>query len=149
MTACLRRRTALPPSRHTVLLALLTMGACRGAPPAEHDTSLARLVDSLRPQVEAVTRLHFKETPRSAMKTRNEVRAFLLQKLDEELPPERMRGIEAAYRLFGLIPDSLDLRTMLLDLYTEQVAGYYDPDHHDPVRRDGSGPGPGPAGDGA
>ena len=39
-----------------------------------------------------------------------------------------MRGLETAYRLFGLLPDTLDLRRLLLDLYTEQVAGYYDPD---------------------
>ena len=31
------------------------------------------------------------------------------------------------YRLLGLIPDSLDLRALLVDLYTEQVAGFYDP----------------------
>jgi hypothetical protein len=39
-----------------------------------------------------------------------------------------MRGLETAYRLFGLLPDTLALRRLLLDLYTEQVAGYYDPD---------------------
>jgi hypothetical protein len=56
------------------------------------------------------------------------VRAYLLRKLDEELPPARLRGIETAYRLFGLLPDTLQLRGLLLDLYTEQVAGFYDPD---------------------
>ncbi len=39
-----------------------------------------------------------------------------------------MRGLETTYRLFGLLPDTLQLRALLLDLYTEQVAGYYDPD---------------------
>ena len=39
-----------------------------------------------------------------------------------------MRGLETAYRLFGLLPDTLQLRALLLDLYAEQVAGYYDPD---------------------
>ena len=62
------------------------------------------------------------------MRTRDQVRAYLIAKLDEELPPARMRGIETAYRLFGLLPDTLKLRDLLLDLYTEQVAGYYDPD---------------------
>ena len=37
-------------------------------------------------------------------------------------------GSRAAYRLFGLLPDTLELRGLLLDLYAEQVAGYYDPD---------------------
>ena len=30
-----------------------------------------------------------------------------IAKLDEELPPARMRGLETAYRLFGLLPDTL------------------------------------------
>jgi hypothetical protein len=30
--------------------------------------------------------------------------------------------------MFGLIPDDIDLRELLLPLYTEQVVGYFDPD---------------------
>jgi hypothetical protein len=56
------------------------------------------------------------------------VRAFLIAKLNEELPPARLKGLETAYRLFGLLPDTLSLHALLLDLYAEQVAGYYDPD---------------------
>jgi hypothetical protein len=56
------------------------------------------------------------------------VRAYLIAKLDQELPTPRMKGLEIAYRLFGLLPDTLQLRSLLLDLYTEQVAGFYDPD---------------------
>ena len=34
----------------------------------------------------------------------------------------------ASYALLGLVPDTLDLRAVLLSLYTEQVAGFYEPD---------------------
>ena len=138
--ACRGPRAAWPPGLLAALaplaalaalapLAALALTACRGAPPdRQQAATLAQLVDSLRPSVERVAGLRFRTAPRSAMKTRNEVRAYLLQKLDEELPPERMLGVEAAYRLFGLIPDSLALRSLLVDLYTEQVAGFYDPE---------------------
>jgi len=110
-------------------LAFLALSACRGeARTTGDDAALARLVDSLRAPVEQAAGLAYRSTPRSAMRTREQVRAYLIGKLDEELPPERMRGLQTAYRLFGLLPDSLDLRSLLLDLYTEQVAGYYDPD---------------------
>jgi hypothetical protein len=117
----------------TLLLAgsfLLGAGSCRGQKPhaGPDDAVLRQLVDSLRAPVEQATRLTFKAPPRSALRTRDEVRRYLLAKLDEELPPSRMRGLEAAYRLFGLLPDTLALRGLLLDLYSEQVAGYYDPD---------------------
>jgi hypothetical protein len=103
--------------------------SCRGKPPiSSSPDALAHLVDSLRSPVERATGLRFKSPPRSALRTRQQVRAYLVRKLDEELPTPRMRGLETAYRLFGLFPDTLQLRQLLLDLYTEQVAGYYDPD---------------------
>jgi Zn-dependent peptidase ImmA (M78 family) len=89
---------------------------------------IAELVDSLRPGVERAAGMQFKATPRSAMRSKEQVRAYLTRKLRDELPPERVRGIESAYRLIGLLPDTVDLESLLIDLYTEQVAGYYDPD---------------------
>jgi hypothetical protein len=110
-------------------LAVLLLAACRGAPPqSPDDRGLASLVDSLRVPVEQAAGLKFKSSPRSAMRTREQVRAYLVGKLDEELTPPRLHGLEEAYRLFGLLPDTLPLRSLLLDIYTEQVAGYYDPD---------------------
>ena len=110
----------------------LLLGACRGearpAAQAQSDRDLARLVDSLRAPVEAATGLRFMAPPRSAMRSREQVHQYLIRKLDEELPPQRLRGLETTYRLFGLLPDTLQLRPLLLDLYTEQVAGFYDPD---------------------
>lgn len=115
--------------RLLLLAGLVWAGACRGTPPASSDEAvMARLVDSLRVPVERATGLTFKTTPRSAIRSRRQVRAYLIRKLDEELPQSKLRGMEAAYRLFGLLPDTLQLRSLLLDLYTEQVAGYYDPD---------------------
>ena len=109
----------------------LTLGACRGEArqtQAKSEQDLARLVDSLRGPVERATGLRFTSPPRSAMRSKDQVRAYLIRKLDEELPPERLRGLETTYRLFGLLPDTLQLRPLLIDLYTEQVAGFYDPD---------------------
>lgn len=109
-------------------LIMLLLAACRGAPKHADEGRLARMVDSLRVPVEKAVGMRFRTPPRSAMRTREQVRAYLLDKLDEELTPPRLRGLEAAYRLFGLLPDTLSLRSLLLDIYTEQVAGYYDPD---------------------
>jgi hypothetical protein len=103
--------------------------SCRGERPRpSSDDSLSRVVDSLRGPVERAVGLHFKSKPRSALRTKEQVRAYLIRKLDQELPPAKLRGLETTYRLFGLLPDTLQLRSLLLDLYTEQVAGFYDPD---------------------
>ncbi len=115
------------------LVALTIMlGGCRGEAPRERrvreDADLARLVDSLRLPVERATGLRFRSPPRSGMRSREQVRNYLIRKLDEELPPERLNGLETTYRLFGLLPDTLQLRPLLLELYSEQVAGFFDPD---------------------
>jgi hypothetical protein len=102
---------------------------CRGAPPGDptRQEGLSRIVDSLRPAVERATGLAFKGPTPSAYRDRTQLREFLVEKLNEDFPAEREEGIAAVYRLLGLIPDTLDLRALLLDLYTEQVAGFYDP----------------------
>jgi hypothetical protein len=113
----------------TVVGLTAVLPACRGEAPASSTSNqLQRLVDSLEKPVARATGLAFKAKPRSALRSRRQVRDYLIRKLDEELPPAKMQGLASAYRLFGLLPDTLELRSLLLDLYTEQVAGYYDPD---------------------
>ena len=112
------------------VLALLV--ACRGEPPVAAQSlnqhQLTVLVDSLMPGVAKATGLEFKATPRAVVRSREDVRGYLLAKLQQELPPKRLEGITAAYRLLGLLPDTLDVSKLFVDLYTEQVAGFYDPD---------------------
>src|SRR5258708_27671380 len=70
----------------------------------------------------------FKRPPAVAQRTREQVRDYIVHKLDSDLPPAEFASAETAYKLFGLIPDSLSLRARLVALLNEQVAGYYDPD---------------------
>ena len=105
---------------------IATAAGCRGS--ARTPPSAEQLVDSLRPAVEQAAGMKFRSPPKVAMRSREQVRAYLAGKLDAELPESRARGMEAAYRLFGLMPDSVRLRPLLLELLSEQVVGYYDAD---------------------
>ncbi|MDH4130600.1 MAG: hypothetical protein OEV95_02195, partial [Gemmatimonadota bacterium] len=102
--------------------------ACRGNPPVRGGEAVGLLVDSLVPSVERATGLRFRHPPRYAVRSREEVRAYVLHKLEQELPPEKATGLQTTYRLLGLLPDTLDLRALLLELFTEQIVGYYEPD---------------------
>ncbi|MEO6067079.1 MAG: hypothetical protein ABIQ41_03740 [Gemmatimonadales bacterium] len=103
--------------------------ACRGeARPATEDAALARLVDSLIPQVEHATGLTFKRKPRAVIISREQARSYLVGQLQKQFPGERGRSLATSYRLLGLLPDTLDLQKLFLEILTEQVAGYYDPD---------------------
>ena len=124
--SALRARRRLFP----VACFLVAVVGCRGTPKSSGTTpeEIARLVDSLQPTVERAVGLAFKTPPQSQLVTRDQVREYLLAKVQKEYPAEKLEGVQAAYRLLHLIPDSLDLRKLILDLYAEQVAGYYDPD---------------------
>lgn len=117
--------------RRLVVSALLVLGLldCRGRPVSTVASSdLTRLVDSLMPAVEQAAGLRFKRHPRAEVRTREQVRTYVRHQLDVELPPAKVLGLESAYRLLGLLPDTLELRRLMLDLFTEQIAGYYEPD---------------------
>ncbi|MEZ4456964.1 MAG: hypothetical protein R2882_10515 [Gemmatimonadales bacterium] len=117
--------------RHVVgFLVVALVAACRGKPrdAAPDAAELTAVVDSLVPLVENAVGLAFRSPPRFALRTRDQVKGYLLAKLDQEFPTARVEGIQSAYRLLGLIPDTLDIKSLLLPLYAEQVAGYYDPD---------------------
>lgn len=101
---------------------------CGDPRPFQQTVDVEALARDLRPAIEAAVGLKFKEPPAIAVRSRDQVRTYLARKLDADLPPEELEGLTTAYRLFGLLPDSVDLRSLLLELYTEQVVGYYDPD---------------------
>lgn len=103
--------------------------ACRERAQAVQSEARVRdLVRQLRAQAERATGLRFKHDVSVLLRSRAQVRDYVIRKFDQDLPASELAGAEAAYKLFGLIPDSLDLRRTMIDLLTEQVAGYYDPD---------------------
>jgi hypothetical protein len=91
------------------------------------DGPYAREVADAVPRIEESTGLKFKRPPKVEVRSKEQVRDFLLKKFDEDTPAEELKGEESAYKLLGLLPDSLDLRKFLLAVLTEQVIGYYDP----------------------
>ncbi len=94
----------------------------------QSEAQLRQAVQQMMPAVERATGLTFKRRPVVLRRSRAQVRDYVIHKFDDDLPPAELAGAQAAYRLFGLIPDSLDLRRTMIDLLTEQVAGYFDPD---------------------
>ena len=87
----------------------------------------AREVAEAIPRIEQATGLKFKSPPRLEVRTKEQVRDFLLKQFDEATPAAQLAGEEKVYKLLGLIPDSMDLRAFFLRVLSEQVVGYYDP----------------------
>lgn len=108
-----------------LVAAVVLVAGCRGN--AGYDGPFAAEVNAAIPRIERATGMRFKEPPRLETRTREQVRAFLEQRFAEDLPQQELAGIEATYKRFGLVADSLDLRELYLALLTEQIVGFYDP----------------------
>src|SRR5687768_1103142 len=111
-------RKAIP-----ALLLLVGAGACRrdSGPPYE------RQLAEYTPQVEAALDLTFKTPPKMEVRTKDQVREFLLRHLQDSIPQRELRGQTAMFRALGLIHDTLDLQKLFVPLLTEQIIGFYDP----------------------
>jgi len=108
-----------------LVLVVLGLAACGG-----DDGVGGPYADKVRdaiPKIEAATGLKFKEPPRLEAQPRDSVRAFLERRFNEATPASELSGQERVYKRLGLVPAGMDLRKFMLDLLTEQVAGYYDP----------------------
>ncbi len=112
-----------------VVLGLGAEWGCRErAQAVQGEADLKDLVQRMMPRVAQGTGLAFKREPVVLRRSRAQVRDYVIHKFDQDLPPAELAGSQSALRLFGLIPDSLELRPTMIDLLTEQIAGYYDPD---------------------
>ena len=110
-------------------IGLILLGGCRGEPVgAPEESDIQRLVDSLAPLVEQAVGLPYKEPPVSGLRSRENVRAYVIAKFNQELPPEKLARVQTAYQLIGLVPDTLELGPLITDLLSQQVVGFFDPD---------------------
>ena len=110
------------------LLALTIAAACSsGEGSSEIKGPYAKQVAEAIPVIEKGTGLKFKERPKVETRTKEQVRSFLEQRFADEVTDDEIEGQQIMYGRLGLIPDSMDLRKFMLDLLTEQVAGFYDP----------------------
>jgi hypothetical protein len=56
------------------------------------------------------------------------LKAEIAESMPRDYPPAELKALEVSLKAFGLIPETMDLRTYLPALLSSQVAGFYDPD---------------------
>jgi hypothetical protein len=113
-------------------LALL-LSTCDGQLPdttlvISSDPALRARVAELLPVLAERAGMELTRPIRAERRSREELESYLQYKLDQELPPEEARVRARTYALLGVVDEGLDLRELFLSVYTEQVAGFYDPD---------------------
>jgi hypothetical protein len=111
---------------HSATLSLVVLAACDRKPlPKAGD--LQAEVAAMVPKVEASAGLKFKQPPKVATQSAEQVRAFLIAQFAR---PTVRRDLDAkivVWKRLGVIADSVDVIALLTRLLTEQVVGFYDP----------------------
>jgi hypothetical protein len=64
---------------------------------------------------------------RSGTQSRVQIERMLVSKLNQQVTNQEMHAIEQSLKKFGLVRSSFTYRSFIINLLTEQVAGYYDP----------------------
>jgi hypothetical protein len=64
---------------------------------------------------------------KSGAQSRAEIERMLVRNLDEQSTPAELHASELALKKLGLVPADFQFRSFLIELLTEQVAGYYEP----------------------
>jgi hypothetical protein len=72
------------------------------------------------------TGLPIKSKVKTRLTTRDAVEKYLNQQMKDDKDAKRMERSELVLKKFGLLDNSFQLKPFLIELYKEQVAGYYD-----------------------
>ena len=104
-------------------LFILAAGSCRNDKNPPYEKQLAEYT----PQVEAALGLKFKTPPKMEVRTKDQVREFLLKHIQDSIPQRELDGQTALFHALDLISDTLDLKKFFVPLLTEQIIGFYDP----------------------
>ena len=71
--------------------------------------------------------LPFRTEVKRDVTRREDLKAFLLKELDEDQTPAEFRAGELAFKAFGLIKRDLDWKALQVQVYSEEIAAFYDP----------------------
>ncbi len=72
-------------------------------------------------------KIPFKHEVKRDVTKREHLKALLLKELDEDMTPAEFRANEMALKAFGLLPRDFNLKEALAQVYSEEVAAFYDP----------------------
>jgi hypothetical protein len=112
-----------------LVLAILVLGG--GALAVVQETNPSELLKTADEMIQIASRLRNLQ-PKSpiarGVKSRAEISQYLNEQVQENYGKGELQQEGTFLRMLGLIPASIDYKEFVLKLYSEQIAGFYDPD---------------------
>jgi hypothetical protein len=97
--------------------------------PAASPTDVRAEIDAIVAQVPRLRQLEPQRDVPFEFVTREQFQVDLQDLIDEETDPEELATEERLLKRLGLLPEDIDLREAILELYGSQVAAFYRPDN--------------------
>lgn len=105
---------------------LSLVSGCESQKPKYEGPYAAEVAQAV-PMIEKAIGLNFKSPPKIEMRSKAQVREFVMKQFTDPQAVRDITGQDAAYKRLGMIPDTLKLQAFLTNLLEEQIVGYYDP----------------------
>lgn len=121
-------------TRRTLIASVLAL-ACAGllvhvtrvSAEDQSQNPLLQKADVIAQRVAKIRGLPQKRPIERGVMSRDQIRKRLLQRIDEEYSPEELAGEELALKRMGLLPPDTDYKKLVIDVLSDQIAGFYDP----------------------
>lgn len=88
---------------------------------------LLQKADAIAAKVAALRGLAQKRPIARGVMQKDEIRARLIERIGDEYSPEEIAAEELALKRFRMLPESMDYKQVVIELLTDQIAGFYDP----------------------
>jgi hypothetical protein len=118
-----------------VLFASLDAAAQKSPPPApmpppqeQQSAEFMHDADEVLLEMSKLLSLPIVTPLKKSMRSREEIKAYLLQKMKEDKDADKRYADQKSMEKFGLLPKDYPLEQTLVSVLTEQIAGLYDPD---------------------
>jgi hypothetical protein len=119
-----------------ILLASLAAPAQRMAPPppslpppaSAQSAEFLQAADEVLAEMSKLISLPILSPLKKSLRSRDEIKAYLLKKMNEDKDADKRYADQKTMEKFGLLPKDYPLEQTLVKVLTEQIAGLYDPD---------------------
>jgi hypothetical protein len=72
-------------------------------------------------------KLPFRHEVKRDVTAREKLKEVLIKELDEEMTPDELRANELGLKALGFLPRDFDLKSAMVQVYSEEIAAFYDP----------------------
>jgi len=111
-----------------LLLVLCAVIASSAPAQQTNENQIIQAADEAARTVTKLRGLEQKSPIQKGVKSREEITGFLNKKLQEEYLPERIEQEGVLFKKLGFLSESIDYRQLLVNLLSEQIEGFYDPE---------------------